>query len=61
MKCPCKECSKREVGCHGKCANYQEWRKWRDEQNAKERAIRNAGYSDSVWMEQHWKKVRKKL
>jgi len=25
MKCPCKDCEKRYVGCHGDCLEYKEW------------------------------------
>lgn len=24
--CPCKKCSTRHVGCHGKCEKYKTWR-----------------------------------
>ena len=33
MKAPCKDCIKRELGCHSKCADYQEYRKFQDRQN----------------------------
>ena len=26
-KCPCKECDRRTVTCHGVCEGYQEWKK----------------------------------
>ena len=26
-KVPCKDCQFRELGCHGKCEMYREWRK----------------------------------
>lgn len=25
MKCPCRYCEKRYVGCHGNCSDYKEW------------------------------------
>ncbi len=25
MKCPCRDCEKRKVGCHGTCPEYKEW------------------------------------
>ena len=25
MKCPCRYCEKRHIGCHAKCSDYQEW------------------------------------
>lgn len=28
---PCKDCTKRQVGCHGSCKEYGEWRAKRDE------------------------------
>ena len=27
MTCPCKDCKKRCVGCHGKCRNYKTWKR----------------------------------
>ena len=27
MICPCKACTDREIGCHGECARYKEWRR----------------------------------
>ena len=24
--CPCKDCKKRETGCHNKCEDYKEWK-----------------------------------
>ena len=27
---PCKDCSDRAVGCHGRCERYQEWKRDRD-------------------------------
>ena len=32
MTAPCKDCPNREMGCHAKCAKYQEYRQNRDEQ-----------------------------
>lgn len=26
-ECLCKDCTKREVGCHGKCEEYSRWQK----------------------------------
>lgn len=32
MKIPCgRNCKDREVGCHGRCAAYQEYDEWRKE------------------------------
>ena len=26
MDCPCRECARREIGCHGKCEEYGAWK-----------------------------------
>ena len=31
MEAPCYCCEKRTLGCHAKCAKYQEFREWLDE------------------------------
>lgn len=36
--CPCKDCDRREVGCHGGCEGYKEWAKQNDERNEKRRS-----------------------
>jgi len=28
MKPPCKECTKRYLGCHDTCEDYKEWHEW---------------------------------
>jgi len=28
MKCPCRDCPDRKLGCHGVCRPYQDWKKW---------------------------------
>ena len=38
MKCPCKGCDHRKLGCHGFCDEYQKWRKWHDGVNRKRQA-----------------------
>ena len=30
MKCPCKACTERQLGCHGTCKPYIEYRAWRE-------------------------------
>ena len=37
MNCPCKDCDRRKLGCHGFCEGYQAWKKWNDEKNEKRR------------------------
>ena len=31
MTCPCKDCQIREVGCHGKCSSYKDWKNEQDD------------------------------
>lgn len=35
MKCPCKACENRKLGCHGSCEQYQQWTADRHEINRK--------------------------
>ena len=37
-KCPCKDCERRTMTCHGVCREYQDWKKEVEARNA----IRNA-------------------
>lgn len=30
---PCRNCPKRETGCHARCSDYGDWRKEKDEEN----------------------------
>ena len=34
LKCPCKECNYRNVGCHSGCESYKDWQSTRDAINA---------------------------
>lgn len=34
---PCKDCPDRQLGCHGTCEKYQEYRRKRDEEAVAER------------------------
>lgn len=31
--CPCKDCERREIGCHASCQDYIAWREWKDKEN----------------------------
>ena len=45
---PCKDCTRRSVGCHARCGEYQSWRALRDkmlEDEAKEKQL-SVAYSD---------------
>jgi len=30
-ECPCRDCTKREIGCHAKCPSYGDWKACNDE------------------------------
>lgn len=47
--CPCKKCSTRHVGCHGKCEKYKTWRSGVD--NVIQEKIRQSG-------KEHWTTAR---
>jgi len=32
MDSKCRNCDKRQVGCHAKCEDYKKWTKWHKEQ-----------------------------
>lgn len=35
MRCPCKGCDRRKLGCHGRCEQYKAWTASRHEINRK--------------------------
>lgn len=44
----CKECTKRQIGCHDTCEEYKEWKKEKKERNdivVKERSKVNSFYA----------------
>lgn len=54
MRCPCKDCDKRKLGCHGMCKEYQEWKKWNEEKNEKRREERKKGDCHSKALEKSY-------
>ena len=54
MKCPCKNCEKREVHCHGKCAEYKEWKVENDQLREKERKDRRGYNAVAYGNRTHW-------
>ena len=46
MQCNCKDCKKREIGCHGKCEEYKRFYKERRDINEKRRKINSIIYKD---------------
>ena len=44
IKLECKDCTKRYVGCHSVCENYNAWKKEHDELVKKQRKIMSNEY-----------------
>ena len=38
MICPCKDCTRRTLTCHGFCKGYAEWKAEREQANARRRS-----------------------
>ena len=38
MRCPCKDCQRRTLTCHGVCKEYQQWKQEREQANARREA-----------------------
>lgn len=55
-KSPCMECTKREVGCHGRCGAYKEFRAAIDAKNAKRNEIVN---KENIVRDVEWTAKRK--
>lgn len=46
--CPCKDCGKRQSGCHSHCGKYAEWKKGVEDANERRRAdMDRYSYSDA--------------
>lgn len=56
--CPCKDCEKRTMNCHGSCEGYKEYRKKLDEIN-KENSKKRISF-DSPNYRDGWQFKRKK-
>lgn len=62
MKNPCKDCKKREVGCHASCKDYLKWKKWNEEETEKKReySIRQNYERTTDYYREGWGFRRKK-
>lgn len=49
LKCDCKNCTERYVGCHAVCEKYKEFQKRNEELNAKQRTSSQM-YGDTGWV-----------
>lgn len=58
--CPCKDCSTRHMGCHGKCEKYQTWRAGVDSviQEKIRQSSNNTWTATQVKTINHWFKWR---
>lgn len=58
---PCKDCTARQIGCHGTCAPYMEFRRYRDTVKAEQyRQRETAEYFIENARKQAQKRRRKK-
>lgn len=55
---PCRDCKKREVGCHAKCEDYKSWKVLRDFVIAGQRSIESNRGTDHD-SQPFWRKHRK--
>lgn len=46
MQCTCKDCKKREIGCHGNCKEYLAFQKKIIELNEERRKMKSLLYKD---------------
>ena len=56
---PCKGCDRREVGCHSSCAEYLEFRKARDEMNARRNAEMTGRPQITPWVARNIKRMER--
>lgn len=66
MRCPCKGCAAREVGCHGKCEQYGAWKaemaKKRQAEKLYAESMRTMSEDSSRWLTRaNAKKNKKKM
>ena len=61
MTAPCRDCERREPGCHGSCPDYKSWREEMDRQAEIRNKEREAAPAvphrvvKRIWKEQRWK------
>lgn len=57
--CPCKDCDRRTVTCHGMCREYQDWKKEEEKKKAAREAERKRfDTMSSAKKKAIWKKMR---
>lgn len=59
---PCKGCTDRQIGCHGSCAAYTEWKAFNDEVRERKHSEQNLNRSISeiLWKDHTPYKQRKR-
>ena len=63
MKCPCKVCDHRKLGCHGMCEPYEAWSASRHEINRKrqeEKDVRRLSHDHEMKYRKNLKQGRTK-
>lgn len=59
MDAPCKDCTRREVGCHGKCESYVEWQKEHVEQKRQEKRLKQCGQVAAAYISDALRRMKK--
>lgn len=59
MKVPCKDCENRELGCHGKCEEYIEWKNELAELNKKIAKEKLADYQANMRTHEAIRRMRR--
>ena len=57
-ECPCRYCTERKVGCHGKCNKYKSWKK---ESDAINRKINQAKTSERITTDDIIRRIKKNV
>lgn len=58
MKCPCKGCEKRKLGCHARCGDYQAFSEWRADENRRKNIEAINRSKSPNQMKGYWKLLR---
>ena len=59
MIAPCKDCTRREVGCHGKCEDYGKWNEEHARLKKKEADARKYGRISSAYISEAIRRMKK--
>lgn len=59
--CPCRGCQRREIGCHGKCEEYQTWSREKTKEREELREERRAHYTmNDDTLKQRYREIKRR-